>query len=145
MSSWAANPDTQDTLGFTEGTEIYWKIYDPSTEMEYDAEVEYASGPETFTIDGVTMLDFIGMEKVTQMIIIPKGWSGISSYIVPYQNELETLLENYEDEVYVLMNDDGFFFPTDVSTSTITQWDAEKGYSIKTASSIVLNFTGKVN
>lgn len=145
MSSWAANPDTQDTLGFTEGAEIYWKIYDPSTEMEYDAEVEYASGPETFTIDGVTMLDFIGMEKVTQMIIIPKGWSGISSYIVPYQNELETLLENYEDEVYVLMNDDGFFFPTDVSTSTITQWDAEKGYSIKTASSIVLNFTGKVN
>ena len=142
FNAWAANPNLNEH-GFTPNTPIYWKIYEVSSEKQFDAEVGYASGPEVFTIDGITILNHIEIEKITQIIIVPTGWTGISSYVIPFNPDLQTLLEPYSSDIVILINDSGSFVPGVHSNLKI--WDANRGWLVKTTNTVVLSYTGKFN
>jgi hypothetical protein len=76
-----------------------------------------------------------------QSILIPAGWSGISSCLIPQHPQLETLLAPIMDELVILQSMDGFFYPEE-GTNTIGVWNHQQGYRIKTESPVQLEIAG---
>lgn len=142
MNAWAANPSTGD-LGFTEGQTVHWKIFENVSSQEYDAIAEYVSGQEVFTVDGITTLGSLVVVKILQTVVIPSGWNGISSYVIPNTTDLTTLLNDYADDVVIMMNNQGSYIP--YVNSEVTQWDANQGWLIKNLKTVVIEFLGRFN
>lgn len=77
-----------------------------------------------------------------QIITIPSGWSGLSSYLVPADPALETIFGEVMDQVVIVQNPAGIFWP-DQSINTLGNWDSFSGYTIKTLSDLTLSIDGE--
>ncbi len=77
------------------------------------------------SLDGVLDVD------AYQILTIPAGWSGISSFIVPAAPALEDIFEPAASSLIILQNFDGFYWPADGS-NTLGSWSDKAGYAIKT-------------
>jgi hypothetical protein len=75
-----------------------------------------------------------------QQISIPKGWSGISSYLNPLNDTTEALFEQLNENLIILSDGSNVFWPSQ-QVNTLENWDETKGYLIKTAnqSSFILD------
>ena len=80
-------------------------------------------------------------EPFFQTIQIRNGWSAISSFVEPANNNIEFLLTPIIDELIILFNEDGIFYPGGDLQTFIT-WTANSGYILKTESSDSLIFQG---
>jgi len=74
-------------------------------------------------------------------IPIPQGWSGISSYIIPVDDNIETIFEPIINELTILKNDSGVYWPAE-NINTLQTWDSHTGYIIKVSNEIELTITG---
>lgn len=104
----------------------------------YYCQFENQCGVVTSPIALITIL-----ETVTQELLLPKGWSGISSYLIPDTPSITTLLEPVMDHLVILMNDDGVFWP-DANLNTLVDWNYESGYVIKLDQQELLSITGTI-
>jgi len=77
----------------------------------------------------------------TQTILIPAGWSGISSCLIPEHPGLEGLLQPIMDELIILQSMDGMFYP-EMGINTIGNWNHLHGYKIKSETPVTLEITG---
>ena len=75
-----------------------------------------------------------------QQISIPKGWSGISSYLNPLNDTTEALFEQLNENLIILSDGSNVFWPSQ-QVNTLENWDETKGYLIKTTnqSSFILD------
>ncbi|OYT12732.1 MAG: hypothetical protein B6I19_08795 [Bacteroidetes bacterium 4572_114] len=76
-----------------------------------------------------------------QQIGLPNGWSGISSYIVPETNDLESMFQDIIDDIVIIQNASGVFWP-EQNINTIGTWDTHEGYQIKMAGAVDLTISG---
>nr|NQU89765.1 T9SS type A sorting domain-containing protein [Bacteroidota bacterium] len=74
-------------------------------------------------------------------LILPAGWSGISSWVNPTDTDLETLLAPAIDNLIIIRNPEGFYWPIQ-SINTLVEWDNSSGYVIKMSDEATLNFIG---
>ena len=66
-----------------------------------------------------------------QIIAVHPGWQGISSYIVPDDPDIVNMTYAIKDELVILFEyPDKFYYPA-YNTNTIVNWDAYKGYILK--------------
>jgi hypothetical protein len=77
----------------------------------------------------------------TQIIQIPAGWSGISSFRQPLDPGIENMFEDFADELLFLGDGNDFYIP-DHGNSTLQTWDNQSGYMIKSSEPFSLQFTG---
>ena len=77
-----------------------------------------------------------------QLINVPEGWSGISSYLSPEAPELPVFFGGQLDNVVFLENEQDFYQPGNGS-STLTVWNSDYGYLIKAATPFVLEVIGE--
>ena len=61
-----------------------------------------------------------------QMLNIPEGWSGISSYIDPLNKGIEGLFSGHENDLVVLASMTGIYYPSQ-QINTIGNWDYLNG------------------
>ncbi|NCC74510.1 MAG: fibronectin type III domain-containing protein, partial [Sphingobacteriia bacterium] len=80
-------------------------------------------------------------ELVSHTLNLIQGWSGISSYIIPSDLELESLFSEVESDLVILQNFNGFYWPA-AGTNTLGSWDSQSGYQIKMEFPRQLTFTG---
>jgi len=74
---------------------------------------------------------------IIQEIQLPAGWSGISSYLTPFQNSLEMVfLRNYED-LEMLWSLDGEYRPQNFINS-LTGWYNQDAFAVKTSEPITV-------
>ncbi len=66
------------------------------------------------------------------LIEIPQGWSGISSYIIPDDPAMSSVLYPVTYPLIMLYNFDGMYYPEE-DIYTLSSWDAYSGYAIKTS------------
>lgn len=98
--------------------------------------VTYAYGEaEDYTVN---ILEAVVEE---QNIFLPEGWSGISSYLIPENPEMEVVFQDIQDEIVIVQNSDGIYWPGQ-SVNTLGSWDTYSGYQVKTASDILFTITG---
>jgi len=76
-----------------------------------------------------------------QNVQITNGWSGISSYIVPADPDIETVLEDLSGELVLLIGTEGIFWPGQ-NINTIGNWNNQEGYKVKLLQPHNLEITG---
>lgn len=76
-----------------------------------------------------------------QTLDISAGWTGISSYLIPLNPDIEELLSPIINELLIIYSDDGLYWPQG-NLNTLQNWDSEKGYIIKTDTSVELSIEG---
>jgi len=91
---------------------------------------------------GSVISDSAGLTVYLQhQISIPKGWSGISSYLTPLNDTTEILFEQLHENLIILQNGSSVLWPAQ-QLNTLENWDEKKGYLIKTANQVSFIFDG---
>jgi hypothetical protein len=75
--------------------------------------------------------EFVITIVADHLIEIPQGWSGISSYIIPDDPAMSSVLYPVTYPLIMLYNFDGMYYPEE-EIYTLSTWDAYSGYAIKT-------------
>lgn len=79
-----------------------------------------------------------------QVIQLNKGWSGISSYLIPDAPSLETIFSRIGSAFIFMENFNGFFWPA-TGTNTLGNWNVLDGYTIKVDFQTKIAIIGQVN
>ena len=86
---------------------------------------------------------FWGEELAQQIISIPAGWSGISSYIIPNDAAVANIFAPVQNQLVILQNFDGMYWPT-TGVNTLGNWDDHSGYQIKMQTTQQVTFSGTI-
>jgi rhodanese-related sulfurtransferase len=84
-----------------------------------------------------------GIAPAEFTITLATGWSGISSFVVPDDPNVENIFAPVVDELVVLQNFDGVYWP-DAGVNSIGNWNDHAGYMIKMETEQQLTFTGEM-
>lgn len=87
-------------------------------------------------------IDVLRNVEQQQLILIPKGWSGISSYLYSDTPALPDFFGEQLGEVAFLKDKQGFYQPGNVN-STLSNWDSDYGYLIKAVAPFLLEVNGQ--
>lgn len=86
-------------------------------------------------------LEFFCVAVTTHDLIIPSGWSGISSYLEPLSDTLEVLFGHVMGALAVMLEGENVYWP-EMNINSIVTWDPFKGYIIKMDEGVTLPFKG---
>ena len=111
-----------------------------NTAGSFDVTLTITSGAINKTEIKENYIDVVEQTQ-QQSIVIPAGWSGLSSCLIPENTNFDVLFQEVLADIVMLQNTDGVFYP-DMGVNTIGQWDNHEGYKIKVANDIVLNISG---
>jgi hypothetical protein len=95
--------------------------------------------PGQFYFDDIELLG-IQMPHM-QTIELSEGWSGISSYVIPANSNIEAMLEPIIDDVEIIVGPTGYYYPAN-GTNTLGTWDSQSGYVIKMSTANQLTVEG---
>lgn len=124
-------------------------LFDWLTPGAYDIAVS-ATDYEPFEIGDFYILAdqvlelFVELESVpliTQQLVIPEGWSGLSSYVMSIDNSIENIFLPVVDELIILQNFSGIYWPGE-NINTLGLWSQHDAFSVKANSSLLLPITG---
>jgi len=99
---------------------------------------------ETFTGDGIILTQ--GFQQpysfyLQQILNIPAGWSGVSSFIDPMNKGVEGIFSPYESNLIILASMTQFYYPLE-NVNTIGNWNYHNGYQIKAENEFDVTLTG---
>ncbi len=77
-----------------------------------------------------------------QILNIPAGWSGVSTYLNPLNKGVEGMFSTFGNDFIILSAMTDFYYPA-AGVNTIGNWNYETGYQIKTANNLELMIAGK--
>lgn len=92
-----------------------------------------------FYFDDIRLLDAAPL--LQQVLNLQSGWSGISGWVVPENPELTALLTPVEDDLIILYNNEGMYYPAQ-GTNTLVNWNAQSGYIVKMAQAGQITLSG---
>jgi len=78
---------------------------------------------------------------LTQILNIPAGWSGVSSFVEPVNKSVESIFAPYESNFIILASMTAFYYPAG-GTNTIGNWSNDTGYQIKAVNGFDISMTG---
>ena len=78
---------------------------------------------------------------VQQIVELPQGWSGISSFLTPLNPDIENMFEPLTNNLIILSDLENIYWP-DGGINTIINWNTHNGYIIKTSSAGQLTISG---
>lgn len=81
---------------------------------------------------------FIGKEHIVNL---NSGWNGISTYLSPFNQELEELLSPIQNNIVIMQNFTQLYWP-DYNINTIGNFNSYQGYSLKVDQNCTLPFIG---
>ncbi|MDD4748074.1 MAG: M28 family peptidase [Salinivirgaceae bacterium] len=96
------------------------------------------------TNDGINIDDFeisVTGDASIQPVRVYAGWSGISSYLLPFQSQMSEVLQPISNNLIIVQDETDSYYPSQ-SVNTVGSWNAEKGYKIKVANNSYLRIAG---
>ncbi len=104
--------------------------------LEWESPCKNAGNPGLgYDPDG-SILDLGAYYYPHQQTSIPAGWSGISSFADPFDDNLEVIFSSLQDTLISLQNLDGGVYLPGENVNTIGPWNFLDGYAIKVAFNI---------
>ncbi len=76
-----------------------------------------------------------------QELTIFDGWSGVSTYVSPYEKDAENMFDPIDGALTILYNFNGVYWPA-TGINTLGNWDAYSGYVIKVSNDANLRICG---
>ena len=84
------------------------------------------------------------LPPLLQVLSLPQGWSGISTYLLPLNPSLPYIFQSIGDNPVFAMNDAGIYWPSQ-NINTIGNWDTQDGLIIKMNSEAQIEIRGEIN
>lgn len=78
---------------------------------------------------------------LSQILNIPAGWSGVSSYVDPLNKNVEGIFSGYVPDFFLLASMTDLYFPSQ-GINTIGNWNYQTGYKIKAENTFDVTLTG---
>ncbi len=112
----------------------------------YAKDQSIANGDDCGWIDYILFPPVEGASPpvVQQSIELPAGWSSISGYLTPVNDDLENIFSPIADELIIVQNMTGAYWPS-AGMNTIGSWNPHSGYKIKLSDAASLVFSGYDN
>ncbi len=107
--------------------------------VRFHFESDYSVTEDGMYIDDFQINALGGM--MSQNLVIPAGWSGLSSYIQPENEAITNVLAPIEGELIIVQSMNGMWYPSN-SINTIGNWDGHSGYKIKLENEETLQIAG---
>lgn len=127
--------------------------YGPSLAL-LDPSLDNASGENwgaetnflAINADGIPIYGTPGAQNFSttaQGILLPAGWSGVSSYIVPDQPNVIDVMELMVDDLTIMQNFNQIYFPL-YNVNSIGNWNNDVGYQLRTEAIRYLVIEGSI-
>jgi hypothetical protein len=125
-----SNPD--QATGFTPGNQIIYKLWSTASGEVSDvvAAYPYPGYNEIFTSLGTAIVNLSSTFNFQQNILLPSGWSGISSYLLPTNTSMLEILSGISGQIVIITDQENWYEPGNPG-STLQSWDYRSGYRIK--------------
>jgi len=81
---------------------------------------------------------FVAIQQILEM---PQGWSGISTFVKPVGPSLENMFATVSNDLIILQNNSGVYWP-EQGINTLQNWSEISGYQIKLSQSRELTVSG---
>ncbi|OQX82230.1 MAG: hypothetical protein B6D64_00925 [Bacteroidetes bacterium 4484_276] len=99
---------------------------------------------ETFSSGNVTLTQ--GFQQpynfyLQQILNIPVGWSGVSTYLDLQNKGVESIFDPYQNDLIIMASMTDFYYPAQ-QVNTIGNWDYNTGYQIKAENGFELSLSG---
>jgi len=65
-----------------------------------------------------------------QILDIPMGWSGVSTYLDPLNKGVDGIFAPYQNELIIMASMSGVYYPGQ-GINTLGNWDYQSGYQVK--------------
>ena len=135
--------------GFAAFEIMNWKVFSWTvTQQEYPADPVFESGgflvyDNKWGSGGLSKISSLPAYSKTHEVVIPEGWSGISSYLLPRPSTLPvaSLFAPVVSNLVILQDLTKTYWPSQ-NVNTIGNWSATTGYKIKLNNAITLPIIG---
>lgn len=141
ITVWGDNPQTADKDGMNNNEQYIIKVWNAQTGEEIFVDVEYSSGFDYFTEDGISIISKFDNHK-DLMIVLKEGWSMISSNIVPKDTDIEIVLDEVIENMEFMKDEEANVFYPKESLFSLNTWKIELGYQIFMNQSDTLRISG---
>ncbi len=141
VAAYGNDADAPDKNGFGMGETFKVRIYQAATDNEYAAQVAYepvgAGGglvthTDSYANDGISMVaSLTASSSVTLEIPIQNGWNMISSYVIPAENNMLTLLADIADDIALVKDGAGSTTIPSLDINAIGDWRLAEGYKVR--------------
>lgn len=85
--------------------------------------------------------EYFSENVILQHLTLKQGWNGLSTYLLPFNPMLETMMLPIVENLIILQNQEGFFWPSQ-NINTLGNWNTEQGYLIKLSEETNLTIPG---
>ncbi|NCA85688.1 MAG: T9SS type A sorting domain-containing protein [Clostridia bacterium] len=136
---------TPEKDGFAWGETMRWKIYSYATGKTSPATPTFKTGDGLQTNNkwypiGLYITKQL-QGKVDNQILIPQGWSGLSSYTVPKSTIITNVMNPILSNLVILQDMTKMYYPG-AGINTMLSWTPTKGYKIKVSQDVYLPMLG---
>jgi len=77
----------------------------------------------------------------TQLVALPEGWSGLSSYLMPANDDIEDIFDPVLDDFVIATTMAGIYYPAG-PVNTIIDWASQSAYKVKMSATASLLLFG---
>jgi hypothetical protein len=79
---------------------------------------------------------------IQHQISLPAGWSGLSSFLIPENADIEIVFEGILSELVIVQNMTGYYYPA-TGVNTLGNWESQSAYQIKLTEAVTLTIAGQ--
>jgi beta-glucanase (GH16 family) len=136
---------TTEKDGLAADESFVYRVWDANLCEEFPATVTYSGGVETYTGNGITFISSInanGSGPTEQTLNLVKGWSIFSTYIIPDEKDLGTILSPIIENVIIAKDYTGAAYLPEYNFNGIGDVTLGQGYQIKTTEASDLTISG---
>jgi hypothetical protein len=108
-----------------------------------DNQNRFFTVPETDLVLDLVCFGSCDLCDRDQSITLFEGWNSLSSFRLPDDADIETLMSQIVNELVVMQTMTGVYYPTG-NVNTIGTWESQSAYKVKVTEDVVLNITGIV-
>jgi len=108
--------------------------------LKFTLKTDYSTVRDGFYFDDM-FVEKIVIDDQVQLIVLPQGWSTLSSALIPENRDSEVIFSAVMSQLLMVQNNNGFYQPQN-QNSSLHQWDSHSGYVIKVSEDITLEIPG---
>ena len=127
LAAWVDNSQTAEVDGFTAGEEMFFRVWDQSTDREVPARATYVDGDGKYGTGSSAVVNLVGL--FVQKIPLGTGWSWISFNIEPEELSIPSVMASCENLV-LMQNRAGQFYRPDYGYNGIGDLNVLDGYKV---------------
>ncbi|HRP01921.1 MAG TPA: YCF48-related protein [Candidatus Kapabacteria bacterium] len=143
ITVWGDDTQTPIKDGYAIGEKYFLKFWDGQVGREIYANFTIASGPDSYDIDGLTILGQAnGITPSYNNIYLPIGWNLISSYVKPENGQMEAVFDKIKSSISIVKNKYGNSYIPAFGINNIGKWDYKQAYQVYMVSSDTLKVKG---